>query len=353
MKTNLFLKPIYFIALLAFVLSCTSDPVEVPIGAYERGVLIINEGAFGANDGEVYHYDLSSDALTPNVFETVNGRPFAGLVQDVVIHGDHLYIVANTGKVEVVGQGDFKSVGAVNGSELHISRSLISSQQKLFVSDWGPYDENWSNPDSFLAVVSDLKGGSISRKIPVPSGPERMAEISGKIWVACAAARELAIVDPEKEEVVGQVELEQGSPYSFFQYNGQWYVFARDDESIYLHRINPANSSISETVSIPLANTIYNGNFALGENGEIFVITSSGSVSAVAKVSLSQGQVIDEKFYEGRDFYGLGYDSSSERLFVGEHAGWQGNGTVKIVDKSGQLVESVDAGRGPSGFVFR
>ena len=100
-----------FLALSLLVLTfsaCDSTTDERPLGVYDTGILILNEGAFGANDGEVTHLNPSTGALTSSVFEKANGRPFAGLLEDLVLEEDRLYLVANTGKVEVVQPGDFK-----------------------------------------------------------------------------------------------------------------------------------------------------------------------------------------------------------------------------------------------------
>ena len=59
-----------FWALALFFVSCTDDGPEIPSGEFERGVLIMNEGAFGANDGEVYHYDPATGEIKTNIFES-------------------------------------------------------------------------------------------------------------------------------------------------------------------------------------------------------------------------------------------------------------------------------------------
>ncbi|MCC5936402.1 MAG: surface layer protein [Lunatimonas sp.] len=353
MKKYRFFKIVGIFFLLAFVLSCAEDPIERPLGRFERGVLIIHEGAFGANDGELYHYDPTTEELQTDVFESANSRPFAGLLQQVREEGDYFYLVANTGKVEVVRAADLSHVGSVNDAKLQIPRDLQVAGQKLFISDFGPYDASWNNSDSFVAVVSGLQGGTVSEQIPVPSRPEGMALIDGSVWVACTAGASIAVINPESEEVSQLIEVTKGAPYFFAQYGGNWYLYALDASNVYFHRLNSAAFSIDETITIPLANAIYNGNFSLGENGEAYIITSSGSDSQVAKVSIVSGAVMDAEFFSGTHFYGLGFDRSSRSLYIGDHAGWQGNGNVWIVDAQGSLKKSMPAGRGPSGFIFR
>ena len=346
--------PRFLILSLAIVAAaCGNDPVEVPRGPFEQGVLIMNEGAFGANDGEVFHYDPQSGDTRTDIFEEVNGRPFAGLIQDMLLFEDRIYLVANTGKVEVVDAQSFQSVGSVNNGDLDISRSLVRVGQKLFISDFGPYDDNFASPDSYVAVVRDPQGGTVAQKIPVSSAPEGMIIANGHLFVACTAGGVVEVIDPEAETLMESIPIEGGSPYFFLEYAGNTYLYARDSESVYFHRINTQDFQVIESIAIPLANSLWNGSHALGSGGEVFILTSSGGGTSVAKVSLEEGTVLDESFYTGTNFYGLGYHSGAGHLYVGENAAWQGNGTVIKLDPNGEVVETLTAGRGPSGFLFR
>lgn len=338
------------ILFFALLVSCASDPIETPRGAYEEGVLIINEGAFNANDGEIYHYDTESGDMESSIFEKANARPFAGLIQNMRSFGAYHYLIANTGKVEIVQIADFASVGAVNG-ELFNSRSLVATDGKLFISDWGAYDDSWNNPDSFIAVVDGLEGGSVTGKIPVSSRPEGMTLLGDRILVACQQEQLISVINPENETVEKLVPV-SGTPFYFFDHGNHTYVYAHDAESIYLNRLNPVTFEVEEAHSFAVVNSIYNGNFTLTDNGELFVISNQTNEDVIVKLSLITGTVLEERFYSGNNFYGLGYDEETQTLFVGEHAGWQGNGSILRVNSVGELIDQMPAGRGPSGFYF-
>ncbi|WP_163381120.1 YncE family protein [Cyclobacterium sp. SYSU L10401] len=330
--------------------SCGTDPVELPQGAYEEGVLVINEGAFGANDGEIFHFDEDSGELEENIFEKANGRPFAGLIQNMHVFDGYSYLVANTGKVEIVRSSDFMSVGAIEG-ELLNSRTLVATDGKLFISDWGAYDEAWNNPDSFIAVVNDLQGGSVANKIAISSRPEGMTLLGNRILVASQQEQLISVLNPETETVEKTVPV-SGTPFYFFNYANQTYLYANDAENVYVHRLDPVSFEVEETTTFGVENSIYNGNFALTDSGELFVISNQANEDVVVRLSLSTGAVLEEHFYSGNNFYGLGYDAATQNLFIGEHAGWQGNGSVLRVDAAGELIDQMPVGRGPSGFYF-
>jgi len=353
MKSFKFYHHLFVGLFLVFTLSCTSDPVEMPRGEYEKGVLIVNEGAFGANDGEIYHYDQDADAVTANIFERVNSRPFAGIIQQLAHHESYFYLVANTGKVEIVNAADFVSVGAVNSDLLVIPRALAVAGEKLFISDYGPYDDQWNNPESFIAVVQSKEGGAVSNTISVPSQPEGLMVVGERLLVACAAGREVVVINTQTEEVTSNLSLPEGSPYSFFNYSGELYVYARNANNVYFYQLNSSNFTIVDSIEIPVSNSIYNGNLTLGENGSVYIIQTAGSTDKVVVVSLSTGEILDDNLFEGSNLYGLGYDTTSKNLYIGDNAGWQANGKVLVVNEDGVLQQTLNAGKGPSGFLFR
>ena len=335
--------------LFALLVSCGTDPVEIPQGAYENGVLIINEGAFGANDGEVYHFDKNTAEAEANVFENINTRPFAGLLQDLISYEDYTYLVANTGKVEVVQSADFISVGVVN-NDLVNSRSMVKADGKLYISDWGPYDATWSNTESFVAVVENVTGGEIAYKIPTPSRPEGLAFVGDRILVACQLGT-IAVIEVGEDEVEKTVDVD-GTPFFFFEFQGSHYLYANDSEKIYLHKLNSATFEVVETLEFPVSNSIYNGNFTINNSGELFVISNQTTEDVVVKLSIASASVEDADFYSGSNFYSLGFDNDTQTLYIGEHNGWQGNGTVMRINAQGDLIDQTDVGRGPSGFYF-
>lgn len=332
--------------------ACNPDSPDLPLGAYERGVLISNEGAFGANDGEVFHYDPNSETLKANIFESVNGRPFAGLLQTIVEEQERIYLVANTGKVEIVNAKDFKSLGAVN-TDLVQPRSAASSNTKLYIADWGPYDASRANPDSYVAVVNNLDGGPVLKKIPVPSRPESLIVQGDFLYVANSAANKLTIVSTTSDEVTGGLDV-TGSPEKLQLINGRLFLFARDAQKVYFHEINQGNQTIQSTKTIDLPNST--SDFAIGDSNEIYVITSSGWPDyndAIAKINLETAQVVKADWHVGSGFYGIGYDPAAKQVYIANHKGFTGNGTASVVNATGTEVKSLGVGRGPNGFVFK
>ncbi|MHA7130219.1 YncE family protein [Algoriphagus namhaensis] len=332
----------------SLVLACNESEPERPRGEYETGILIMNEGAFGTNDGEVFHYDPLENELQPNIFESVNGRPFAGLLEDIVLEKDRLYLVSNTGKVEVVNPGTFESLGAVVG-DLDIPRSVAVSGNKLFISDYGPYDENFNSPDSYIAVVNGLDGGTVSKKIEVSSKPEDLFAFGDFIFVAGSEEGKVEIIDARTETVTKTLEVD-GHPQQFFEYQGTLWLYSIDEEEIFMQSFHLDNLTKATTTGLPLSGAT--GRIALGNDDLFYVITSSGWPDY--EDGVTRFAVIDSRlefdWITGSGFYGIGFDQVTGELYLANAKGFQGNGEVSIYNTQGDLIKTMEVGRAPSGF---
>jgi DNA-binding beta-propeller fold protein YncE len=330
--------------------SCSNSDPEQPLGAYEQGVLIMNEGNFGTNDGEIYHLDPITLEVKKNVFESENLRPFAGLLEDMVPANGNLYLVSNTGKVEIVDAGTFKSLGAVSGG-LDQPRSLAVVGSKLFISDYGPYDASYGTPDSYVAVVDGLNGGVVSKKIKVSNKPEDLIAYGKYIFVAGSEKGKVEIIDAEKEEVIKVLEVD-GNPSQFFESDGRIWLYSTGKGEVFFQSFHMDNLTKATTSGFPLANAT--GRIAFGKDNYFYLLTSTGwpdYVDGVAKISIIEPD-FDLELVSGSGLYGIGFDKNRDELYVANSNGFQGNGTITVYNLDGSEIRSFDVGRGPSGFLF-
>lgn len=339
------------LALIFLLFACDESGKERPLGAYDTGILIINEGAFGANDGEIFHIDPANGTMKENIFEVENNRPFAGLLEDVVFEEDRLYLVANTGKVEIVNPGDFKSIGAVIGN-LDQPRSLATARGKLFISDYGPYDASFNTPDSYVAVVSGLDGGIVKKTIEVSSKPEDLFTVGKYVFVAGSEEGKIEIIDADTESLIKTIEI-KGRPVQFFEQRGDLWVYSYDSEKIYFHSFYLNELTRKEVREVQLSDAT--SRITFGEDDRIYILTSSGWPEyndGIATYSIYD-PILIAGWKTGSGFYGIGYDKVRQEIYLANAKGFQGNGEVTIFSKSGAELKKMEVGRGPSGFVFR
>jgi hypothetical protein len=120
-----------------FFVSCSNDDdtTEAPSGAYDNGVLVLNQGNFNAGNASV---SFISDALTVenNIFQTNSGRVLGDVGQDIGLEGNNAYIVVNnSGKIEVANRYTFAPVATISG--LVNPRYIAFENGKGYVTCWG------------------------------------------------------------------------------------------------------------------------------------------------------------------------------------------------------------------------
>jgi hypothetical protein len=339
-----------------FCLSCGNgpEPDYSDTTTYDKGVLIINEGNFFSGDGEISHYDPQTEEITNNVFQKVNGVVLAAYIEQVRVFGDKAYIVdSNQGaaKVVAVDKTSFVEKGRIKG--LEIPRDVAVAEDRLFIADWGDYDEegNYTNPHSFVAVA-DLTGGEVWEKIAVSSRPQSIVEFEGNIFVACQEGKEIIKINPSSLEIVEKVTY-SAVPSEFLVNDGKLFLYGTSDQQIHLDEIDPEDLSSSGTIyDIPhtsrliiggtdeglVLTTEYGEDFSFTENQVLsFPLSGAGSVKTI---------------YEARNLKGIGLDESRDHLYIADDNGIQGNGTVIIKDLHGEEIKKLEVGRVPSKFHF-
>ncbi|WP_057937372.1 YncE family protein [Algoriphagus resistens] len=338
-------------ALLSVSFACSDSGDEKPLDKYETGILIMNEGNFGTNDGEVYHLNPNTEELLPNIFEAENSRPFAGLLEDMVLEADRMYLVANTGKVEIVNPADFKSLGAV-AAELDQPRSLAVNGSKLFISDYGPYDANYATPDSYVAVVNGLDGGVVSKKIEVSNKPEDLFSYGNYIIVAGSEENKIEIIDATQEAVITILDLE-ASPKQFYAEDGILWIYTVAADEVKFYTLNLSTLALGTTYTAPVANAT--SKIAFDGDDEMYVLTSSGYPDyndAVVNIDIEENSASVTELITGSGFYGIGFDDERDQIYVANSNGFQRNGTITVLSESGSVIRTFEVGRGPSGFLL-
>ena len=339
------------IVLLVFAFSCQNDDEVTPLGKYSEGVLISNEGNFSDGDGSTGFYSITSKEVSFKIFENENGRPFGGLMQSIGIHDKYAYLINNLGSsIEIVDVSTFESIKQILAG-LSNPRYFASEGTSAFISNWGPYAEDFSSPESFLAVL-DTEENLLGEKIEVPSRPEGLITNNGKLFVSSLASSVITVIDVSTKEVVGSIEVGFG-PSNFVQdKSGFLWVICSDGS---LMKIDPAANTVLEEVNIPNPS----GKLAIDGSGEtLYVLTStyapdfSYTENGVLKLNTASPQLQTEIFAT-ENLYGIGVDPESNIIYLANSNAFLGNGTIIRIDSEGIEIDNFPSGRGPNGFVFR
>lgn len=179
MKTTQFLF-IFLVSSLLFTSCIKETPLPEPLGAYEHGFFIVNEGPFANGSGTLTFLDDNYSTIEQNVYENVNQEALGNIVQSMAFNNEKAYIVVNNShKIVVANRYTMKKI-AVISTGLNNPRYIEFHGNLAYVSNWG----DPSNPNDDYVAVINLANNTISQNIPVGEGPEKMLINNTKLYVA-------------------------------------------------------------------------------------------------------------------------------------------------------------------------
>lgn len=352
------LKRILLIVLSSavFFTSCTNDDdtLELPLGAYDNGVLILNQGGFGAGNASMSY--LSDDLATfqNNIFSVVNPSVTMGdTAQDVGFYNDLAYIVLNgSNKIQIVNRYTLAHVGT-------ISTGLVNPRYIVFVNGKG-YVSNWGNgsstTDDYLAVIN-LSDHSLDAPIPVAEGPERMVVNNNTVYVAHAGGfgfgNTVSVVNTTNSNVssvtVGDV------PNSLEIANGELYVlnggkpsWSGSPTAGSLSKISLATNTVTSTINFGAAQhpsnlEIENNDWYCTVDSDIFKTSLSATTLPASPIFSTTSQGV----------YGVySFAVKNNKIYVGDAVDYSSNGKVYVYTVTGDLVSDKTVGVIPAGFYF-
>ena len=337
-----------------FFASCSSDDNgDVASGAYDNGVLILNEGGFMAGNASVSF--LSNDfVLENNIYGNVNNGAILGdTAQDMGFSGDLAYIVLNfSNKIEVVNRYTFEKVATIDEGLIN-PRYIAFHDGKAYVTNWG--DGN-SPSDDFIAVIS-LDSNAVISTIPVAEGPENILEENGKLYVAHNGGHgfgnSITVINASANSVVTSISVGD-VPNSIEEQNGKLYVLSggkpswADTETFgQMDIIDLSNNTVVDTYEFA---TSHPANLVIEDN-KIYYTVDSGiytmEIGADALPATPLFSTTDQGTYGVYSFaVADGY------IYVGDAMDYSSNGKVHVYLTDGTLYESYTVGVIPAGFYF-
>ncbi len=335
--------------LTLFNSSCTKTN-EIPKGEFASGVFIINEGNFSEANGSVGHYNESSTNVTSDLFEKANGISPGGIIQSVYFYENLAFIIDQLGsRVEVVEAETFKSVATITQG-LNTPRYMTVANGQAYLSNWGSFDANFDLPESYVAVI-DLATYTVIKTIETDNGTEAMLTYGGSVYVANSYANTIQEIDPMDDTITSSITVANGPTGFAEDKNGKiWLLSSTFFAGSALSQLDLAANRVLKSFSIGESAKSLN---ISGAGDQLYYLSAPFSVDAeVRSLPITATADADEPLITGPNLYGLGVEPETSIIYLGNHNGFQGNGTV-IRYNQGTMLDSFAAGIAPNGFVFR
>ena len=194
--------------ILLIFTSCTDDdPSPIPVGAYENGYFVTNEGPFQTGSGSLT-FVHNEGAVSQNVYKSVNGEDLGNIVNSMYFAGDRAYIVVNNShKIVVANRFTMEKIGVIQGDAIKNPRYFVAIDNLGYISNWGdPFDPS----DDFVAVV-DLQTNEVMDKVAVGEGPEKMIADDTDLYVCLQGGygsnNQVVVIDSKQNSIRASIEV--------------------------------------------------------------------------------------------------------------------------------------------------
>ena len=345
-----------------FFVSCSNDDnptPEVPLGNYDNGVLVLNEGGFNHGDASVSYIASDFSAQQNDIFSIVNPTITLGDTgQDIGLKDEKAYIVLNvSNKIQIVNRYTMQNITSITEG-LKNPRYIAFANGKGYVTNWG----DGKNPDDDYVAVIDLSSNTVTSTIPVLEGPERIIEKDGKLYVAQTGGygygTKITVIDVATNKVTSTVTVGD-VPDSIQIENGNLWVACSGNPSYVkaplvqsagsLVKVSLATNQVLNTyaytdVTKSVSNLVLVGNDAYYTSG-----------SGIYKFALSGTALPETQSFSTLEqgVYGVySFAINENNIYVGDAGNYQNNGKVYVYSMTGKLNKTFSVGVIPAGFYF-
>ncbi|CAM3962732.1 YncE family protein [Flavobacterium antarcticum] len=341
-----------FVAIASSLLfvSCSDDDndnaavePQVPLGAYDNGILVVNEGNGSAGSISFITDDLTS--VGQDIFGTVNpGQGIGGYVQSMFFDGDRAFIVSNgSNKVTVVNRYTFELIAKIE-TGFSVPRYGVVVNGKAYVTNLADFG---NLTDDFISVIN-LTTYEVESTIAVNALAEKIVAENGKLYVAngsYGAGNSVTVINAATKVIESTIDVGM-SPNSMEEENGFLYVLCgnvTNDSKVV--KINlTTNLKVSEITMTGLMNA---QNLNIEDDKMYFTVNS-----AVYKENLSTTAISGTPLFTSTATTLYGFAVDNNRIFVGDAKDYASNGAVFIYSTAGTLQKEFSAGLIPNGFYF-
>lgn len=319
------------IASTIFISCSKDDEPKVPKGKYDNGIIVSNEGAFSGGTGTINYISDDYKTEEAEVYKKVNNENLGTIVQSIGFIGDEAYIVVNVGnKIAVANRYTMEKKAAIT-ADLSNPRYIAFANGKGYVTNWG---EGGNKTDDYVAVI-DLKSNTVSKKISVAEGPERIIANGNKLYLShkggWGTGNSVTVIDATTDKVHTTITVGTKPDELFFANNGSLIVSCEgkaitnwnpNEVLAKISVINTGSNEVTSTIDVP---TGIHPNTMVNSNGKIY-FSSGGKVYEMNESAST---------YNATELFSTPASAMSirdKKLYVADAKKNRTNGTLKIFD---------------------
>lgn len=349
-------KSVLFAAISSvFLVSCSDDDnneenAPLPLGAYDNGVLILNQGNFNGGNAEISYLSDDFSTFQNGIFGIVNDAELGDTGQDIGFYEDRAFIVVNHSEtIEVVNRYTFKKIATITEG-LYNPRYIAFANGKGYVTNWGDPE----NPNDDYVAVINLSTLQVVSTIAVAEGPERIIENEGILYIAQTGGynygNSITVIDTSLNikvaigvgDVPNSMEVKDGLLYVLC---GGMPSFLPGETPGRLVKVSILTRTVLGQLDFPAgqhpSNLVIDKTALYYIEGKKVFKTTPGTTALPTTALISTNSL---------GLYAL--EVRDDKVFLADAGDFNSNGKVSAYTTSGTLVQDYTVGIIPAGFYF-
>lgn len=341
------IRYIFIIGALSFV-SCVKDKPndimqpEINLSGSSK-VFITNEGNFGTNNASVSLYDPGNGQVISDIYASQNSNAVLGDVCQSMnkINNRYYVVVNNSGKIVVVGTGDFKLQSVITG--------LPSPRFILPVTFGKAYVSNYSG--NSISVI-DLNTNSKTGSIPCSGWTEQMAVVYNKAFVTNNNSDYTYVINTVNDQIIDSVNVGRFAGSIVIDKNSKIWILSGGDapanQTGKLSRINPVTLQIE--LSLPFSLSDAPGKLCINAGKDTLYFLNKN----VYRMEITQTALPTNPFVtnSSNTFYGLAVSDKDYHIYVSDAIDYVQKSSIMVYAPDGSMKTTFKAGINASGFYF-
>jgi hypothetical protein len=350
---KLFSAQLIPVVIAIVLISCENEQKINPVDyGYAKGVYIVNEGSYNANNGSISFLDTDSNKIINNLFEAANNRPVGDILQSFAVVNDSLgfAVVNNSAKIEIVRLSDFSVI--TDPITITYPRYFIQADPSKGYVSAGSFQ-------GYLYII-DLNNFEMTDSIKVGGGPENMILYNNKVYVANSGGwgsdSTISVVSILNDEVTDTFHTADCPVDLVSDINDNLWVYCKG----YTNYTDIETEAFIQEIDVETGNIIWQSKVGMAldysftpakcaaspDRSKIYYIRPDG----IYQIDAGNPSIAAEPIIPG-NFYGLDVNPVDGNIYVFESS-FSGNGNMKIFNPSGTKLSEAMVGIGPNGAVF-
>ena len=321
-----------------------------------KGIVILNEGAYGINNADISFLDLDKRIISNNLYKQQNNKSLGDVAQSITkINGNYFVAVNNSNKVLVLDTANF---------QLHTTIANVNFPRYILqVSPSKAYISSLYYPQ---IQVLDLTTYQVTKTITLDHiNTEQMTLVNGFVYCTNwdTASNVIYKINPNTDELVSKIPISGRASHSLAldKHNKLWVMSGNKykNKPSFLSCIDPTTDTEIKTFAFPsqadpfrlICNTTRDTLYFIQVNyngGNLYNGVYRMAIDATALPENAFIPALLNSYY-----WALAIDSNTQHLYLSDPKGFAQQSTISEFNPQGQLIQQFQAGIGANTFLFR